>query len=124
MVRQNWVIGLMGLVSAHDEIPQRAMRTGEFHNLAGDIITGTNSGIAIVTPATEIKELLMREDVVKDRDLRRSQKAPALEHMPTLDMNRGTAAEMPFRKSDFEKALKRASQKTSEPESKKTQTSE
>lgn len=56
--------GLLGLVSGHFDIKQQAQSTGE---IPGSITTAINSGIAIVTPAEAIRELLWREDVVEDR---------------------------------------------------------
>lgn len=112
--RQEWARGLLGLVSAHDDIRQKAERSGEFHNLAGDIITKANSGIAIVTPATAIKELIMREDVVKDRELRR-RLAKSDEPIPTMDTGLSQTGNI-FTFEDFNDALKRASRKISPPD--------
>ena len=56
--------GLLGLVSAHFDIEQKAHGTGE---MPAEIRTAINSGIAVVTPASKIIELLEREDVVDER---------------------------------------------------------
>ena len=56
--------GLMGVVSGHFEIPQSAVTT---EVILETIETRLNSGIAIVTPADTIRNLIMREDVVEDR---------------------------------------------------------
>ncbi|WP_028061166.1 serine protease family protein [Candidatus Solirubrobacter pratensis] len=63
IVRPFTVFGFLGLVSAHYDIAKKA---------AGreDIVTEINAGVAVVTPAEAILELLMREDVVKDRERR------------------------------------------------------
>jgi len=58
------VSGFMGLVSGHYEIPMKAETKGD---ILGEIQTQLNSGIAMVTPADAVKQLLMREDVVKHR---------------------------------------------------------
>jgi hypothetical protein len=56
--------GLLGLVSGHFDIKQQAQTTEE---ISGSITTAINSGIAIVTPAEAVHELLWRDDVVEDR---------------------------------------------------------
>lgn len=61
---RGWVDGLLGLVSAHYDIPRKAKGKG----VVEDIVTKVNSGIAIITPAEHIRELLMREDVAEERE--------------------------------------------------------
>jgi hypothetical protein len=61
---QGYVMRLLGLVSGHWDIKQKAETVGD---IVGTIRTAINSGIAVVTPAEAIRELLMREDVVEDR---------------------------------------------------------
>lgn len=58
-----WVTGLLGLVSGHYEIPRKGETTGE----VGSVRTALNSGIAVVVPASEITQLLTREDLVHTR---------------------------------------------------------
>jgi len=60
MVSRGWVNALLGFVSGHYDIPTSAQGDD-------DIETALNSGIAVVTPAENIMELLKRDDVVKDR---------------------------------------------------------
>lgn len=60
----NDLVAFLGLVSGHFYIPQAARTQGDF---LGSISMDLNSGIAIVTPAEAIRELLTREDVVEDR---------------------------------------------------------
>jgi hypothetical protein len=55
---------LLGLVSAHFSIYEKAETQGDVY---GEIKTKLNSGIAIVTPAEAIRQLLMREDFVQKR---------------------------------------------------------
>jgi hypothetical protein len=59
------IIALMGLVSAHFDIPQTAEVEGD---ALARVITRSNAGIAVVTPAHVILELLRREDVVAEKD--------------------------------------------------------
>jgi hypothetical protein len=59
-----WTLRLLGLVSGHWDIKQKAETQGD---IVGEIRTAINSGIAIVTPAEAIQDLLDREDVVADR---------------------------------------------------------
>lgn len=59
-----FLTGFLGLVSGHFDINQPAHTVGD---IEGTITTSLNSGIAIVTPAEAIRELLMRDDVCDDR---------------------------------------------------------
>jgi hypothetical protein len=57
-----WIRGLLGLVSAHFDVKRRGRaRTNEK-------VMQLNSGIAVITPANDIRELLMRPDVVDQRE--------------------------------------------------------
>jgi hypothetical protein len=58
--REYHLISLLGLVSAHFDIPQAAEVQGD---ILGHIETRLNAGIAVVTPANAISELLARSDV-------------------------------------------------------------
>jgi hypothetical protein len=80
-VHLRWTSGLMGLVSGHYDIKREAEKTGEYY---GEVQFAMNSGIAIVTPAQAIKNLLVREDIVKERAEIRAQ-AEAKRPFPTLD---------------------------------------
>ncbi len=62
-----WVSGFIGLISGHYPIPESAEKSGEFKTIEGDIRTNLNSGIALVTPAEAVKQLLMRNDLVEQR---------------------------------------------------------
>jgi hypothetical protein len=67
---RGWAIALLGLVSGHYDIPIKAKNE--------DIETALNAGIAIATPAENIRELLMRDDVTEDRKRRAArEKEPA-----------------------------------------------
>jgi hypothetical protein len=77
---RGWVQGLLGLVSAHYDIPTKA----KAKNLVEEIVTQLNSGIAIVTPAEHITELLMYDYVVEDRK-RRSAAAQKQKPRATAD---------------------------------------
>lgn len=63
------VIALLGLVSAHFDIPQTAEIEGD---VMGRVTTRGNAGIAVVTPAHVISDLLQREDVVAEKDAYRA----------------------------------------------------
>lgn len=57
-------IGFVGLVSAHYDLPTPVSAPG-----AGELLTAAaNSGIAIITPAEFVRELLIRDDVVRERN--------------------------------------------------------
>lgn len=81
-VDMGYISGLMGLVSAHYDIEKKAAKTGD---IVGEVQVGLNSGIAVVTPAEAIRQILMREDVT---DQRRVLIADATRRTPppTLDM--------------------------------------
>lgn len=76
------VFGFLGLVSGHFDIEQQAQTSGD---ILGSITTAINSGIAIVTPAEAVRELLWREDVVEDREQDRraliEARAQGIEHI-------------------------------------------
>jgi len=55
----------LGLVSAHYEIPREAKVVGD---VVGKIETDINAGIAVITPAEAIRQLLMRDDFVAKRE--------------------------------------------------------
>jgi hypothetical protein len=68
---QSWVqgpggeiINFLGLISGHFDIDQMARTAGD---IDGTITVAINSGIAVVTPAEAVRELLWREDVLEDR---------------------------------------------------------
>jgi hypothetical protein len=58
---------LLGLVSGHFDIAQKSKVRGDD---ALSVTLKINAGMAVVTPADAIRELLMREDVVTDREKR------------------------------------------------------
>ena len=62
--QEHSINGLLGLVSGHFDIEQAANVTGE---VLGRIETAINSGIAVITPASAITELLVRDDLVEAR---------------------------------------------------------
>jgi len=60
--RECSVVALLGLVSGHFDIPQDAVTQGD---IMGRVTTPVNAGIAVVTPAHAIRELLERDDVAR-----------------------------------------------------------
>ncbi len=76
-----YISGLLGLVSAHYDIKRAAGTTGD---ILGDILVPLNSGMAVVTPAEAIRQLILRDDVMQQRKeliARAAHNGPA----PTLD---------------------------------------
>jgi hypothetical protein len=73
--------GFMGLVSAHYEIPVKARTEGD---VLGEIRTGINAGMGIITPSHYITELLQRHDMVADRAYRRKE-IQKQKDVPTMD---------------------------------------
>ncbi len=72
MQEPHGVLGLLGLVSGHFDIEQAIKTEGD---VLGKVTAELNAGMAVVTPAEAIRELLMREDVVADRKERGEQAA-------------------------------------------------
>jgi hypothetical protein len=60
MISRGWATALLGLVSGHYDVPTKSKDER--------VETLLNAGIAIITPAENIRELLMREDVVEHRN--------------------------------------------------------
>ena len=102
-----WHTGFMGLVSGHYPVPEKAKRTGEFTRIEGDIRTNLNSGIAFVTPAEAVTQLLMREDLMEHR---KEFKKMAESQRPTPTFN-FTNTKDSFTQHDFEEALKKVSRR-------------
>jgi hypothetical protein len=59
------LVALLGLVSAHFDIPLKAETRDD---IPGEVTTKINAGMSVVTPAHTMQALLEREDVVKERD--------------------------------------------------------
>ena len=79
-------VALLGLVSGHFGIKKKADVEGD---VLGTVTQELNAGIAVVTPADTIHDLLMREDVVEDR-VERIQKAR--KGRPSATFDSGIAA--------------------------------
>jgi hypothetical protein len=58
--KEDQLLTLLGLVSAHFDIPQVATIAGD---VLGKVTTDVNAGMAVVTPAHFIRRLIDREDV-------------------------------------------------------------
>jgi hypothetical protein len=75
------IIALMGIVSAHFDIPREAKAEGD---VLGKVITEINAGIAVVTPAHYIKRLIDSEEVRAEAAQYREQRE--LEPSVTMDL--------------------------------------
>lgn len=116
LTHQTYVSAMLGLVSAHFNIPEDVKAGQEFVYFADD--TGNdkrkagvrlNSGIAAVTPASEIRALL--EDPVF-ADERKNLMAQAKSERPKPTMDQAEARDDEgFSKGDFESALRRVSRR-------------
>jgi hypothetical protein len=102
-VHLSWKTGLLGLVSGHYEIKKDAETTGGY----GEVQFALNSGIAYVTPAEAITQLLIMEDLVKKRN---ELKSLVDSHKPLTTLD----TQETYTKSDFLLDLKKVSQKKSE----------
>jgi len=65
-----WLRGLLGLVSAHFDLARASRKSakGRARVVTNEAEIKLNSGIAVVTPAENIKELLMSPKAVRDRE--------------------------------------------------------
>jgi hypothetical protein len=119
MVEVGQIISFLGLVSAHFEIPKKAEITGD---IVGSIETAINAGIAVITPAEAIRQLLMQEDVMEDRKKRRQRiiaQRPAATPDAVIDKQTSITRET------FEEVLRKVSRPDSpQPDEEKTETSE
>lgn len=79
--RQDQLLTLLGLVSAHFDIPQEATTSGD---VLGKVVTDVNAGMAVVTPAHLIRRLIDREDVREQAEEYRHEYA--VEPTATVDM--------------------------------------
>jgi hypothetical protein len=75
------ISSFMGLISGHYDIRTKAKTTGD---VLGRVQVRLNSGIAIVTPAEAVKQLLMRDDFVAKRE-QLKQQVESSRPTPTLD---------------------------------------
>ncbi len=79
------LINFLGLVSGHFDITQAAETTGD---IDGTVTVAINAGIAVVTPAEAVRELLCRDDVLEDRlqeiEAAKKAKAEGLPHLPAV----------------------------------------
>ncbi|MCH7836255.1 MAG: hypothetical protein IH864_05245, partial [Chloroflexi bacterium] len=102
---QAHVSGFMGLVTGHYPI------VAESANGLNDSRVELNSGIAVVTPACEVKDLLMRKDFIEQR--KKLRKSVESKGSPTPRMDFGDASG--FTRDDMERELKKVSRRV-EPE--------
>ena len=103
-----WVTGFIGLISGHYDIKKKARTTGD---ILGSVQVKHNSGIAILTPAEAIRQLLLREDIVEPRQ-RLAKQAERNKPMPTMD---SVEVEPTLTKKDFEAVLKKVSRRSIPP---------
>ena len=103
----------LGLVSGHFDVPKELKTTGEYSQYLGKIEAEINAGIAFVTPAEAIRQLLMREDLLEERQ-RRKKKIQAQGPKGTLDM--GQIGEKGITKEQFLDDLRKVSRKWPSPE--------
>jgi len=119
---KDWLYFLIGLIRGHWDLEQTTSDTEiadvPFYGKGESL----NTGIAVVTPAQYIRGMLMSEPFTKER--RKMIEKRDRENLPTEDIGLTKGIPPPLTKEGFEDALRRASGKTSEPESGKTQTSE
>jgi len=102
---------LLGLMQGHWDIKESEMNKGSIQH---DQKYGVNLGIAIVTPAVKILEILNQPAMVKIRELADEDLGRKRGNVPGSDSAKTSADEKPFTQADFEDALKKASRKLSD----------
>lgn len=80
-----YIQAFLGLVSAHFDVPKKLKTSGEYSQFLGEIEAEINAGIACVTPAEAVHQLLMEDDLVKKRQ-QGKRKIQSQEPKATLDM--------------------------------------
>jgi hypothetical protein len=79
--RERQLLTLLGVVSAHFDIPKQATTQGD---LFGEVFTDVNAGMAVVTPAHLVRRLIDSEDVREEANEYRDEWAT--EMAATVDM--------------------------------------
>ncbi len=99
---KNDVMAFLGLVSGHFDIEKAAKVKTD----AKRLITELNAGIAIITPAANIAELFMRDDVEEDRkkvlaDSQRKQRGATADFLDLEEPKQKTLAKKPEDRIDI-----------------------
>ena len=115
MPERYWVRGLMGLISAHFDLWPR--KRGRVHT--NEQLIKLNSGIAVVTPAENIRELLMHSEVERKRE---DEKKVREKSQPAATLDSASASKKtrdieipPIGRGDFFRNLKKATQRKKTP---------
>jgi len=85
--RYRTVTGLLGMVNGHFDIPRKPEVTGD---VLGEILVKSNAGIAYITPACAIIDLLHSENATEDRLKAVAEIKTHREPPPTLDVSSAT----------------------------------
>lgn len=113
-ITEIWVPGpfkLLGLMQGHWDIKESEMNKAAIHHVQKH---GVNLGIAIVTPATKILDILMQPQMEKIRELSDEDLGRKLGGVPGSDSAKKRKNETPFTQADFEAALEKATRKVSD----------
>jgi len=111
--RPQEITALLGLVSGHFDIEQEARVEGD---ILGSVMAKSNAGMALVTPAEAIRELLMRDDVAEERKTR-VERAQAAKPTATFDSDFPPPPDGGLTRASFDDALSRATRITPPAES-------
>ena len=101
---QSFVSGFIGIITGHYDIEKKATGGGAL----GTIQTALNSGIAVVTPAAAVRQLLMAPDVVAQRERLHREHEARRRPVPTMDFLASEPNEE-FTREDFDRSLRRVS---------------
>jgi hypothetical protein len=97
---------LLGIVRGHWDLPKETQE--DFAEQEGKL----NRGIAVLTPAQELRDLLESDKLKRMRETERRRERE--ENGPTLDAtidSNEQVPDRPFTKADFEAALKKVARK-------------
>jgi trypsin-like peptidase len=113
-----WVIYVLGMVRSHWDLERQDAASDSSLGAAieNEEIDSLNTGIAVVTPIQEVHKILYGAELMKKRET--AEQKHLQKKQPTSDSNLPRAHPEEFTRGGFEDALRKASRKISEPESK------
>jgi hypothetical protein len=116
-VKRGFVIGLLGLVSAHFDVDSTARdKRRQTHR---NIIPRVNAGTAVITPAENIRELLMSDEMKEDRrrriaEMEEEEPAAVADFAPGKERKTRDIPIPPISRNKFFGALEKASSRKRE----------
>jgi len=106
-VTLSWSFKLLGILNAHYPNIQKSKAVNKIYKDEIEVKTDLNSGIAVVTPAEAIRELLIENEELKEQRDKLLKDHEKNMPMPILDFRQPEV----FTQQDFEDALKKVSRR-------------